>query len=122
VAVQNVVKPELNAVATSALVFMQGFGSALFLSFAQTTFSSALRDAIPHFAPEVDVQMVIDAGATAIRDVVPKASLKGVLLAYNQAVSHVFYLAVGTGVGTFIFSWGMGWKNIKAKKTVAPEA
>ena len=118
---QNSVKPAEVPVAMSLIIFFQNIGASLFLSFAQTTFSSGLTHALPVFAPGVDVQSVIKAGASGFRDVVTPALLPGVLLAYSQAVSHVFYLTTGAILAAFIASWGMGWKSIKKAKVVAPE-
>jgi hypothetical protein len=119
---QNNVKPVEIPVAMSLLIFFQNMGAALFLSFAQTTFSSGLTHALPIFAPDVDVESVLEAGASGFRDVVKPALLRGVLLAYSQAVSHVFYLATGAVLASFIASWGLGWKSVKKPKVVAPEA
>jgi acetyl-CoA acetyltransferase len=104
------------------IVFSQTFGGALFLSFDQTTFSNGLKDALRQYAPEVDAEAVIKAGATGFRALVDKSSVDGIIMAYNQAVSHVFYVACGAACGAFVFCWGMGWKSIKKPKTVAPEA
>jgi hypothetical protein len=119
--VQNHVKPEQIPIGMSTLIFTQTFSGALFLTFADLIFSNGLETAMPHFAPEVDVQAVIQAGATGFRTIVPAASLHAVLVAYNQAVNHVFYLLTGAGVALLIFSWGMGWKSVKKAKVVAPE-
>ena len=121
-AMQNSVKPVEIPVAMSLLIFFQNMGSALFISFAQTTFTSGLTHALPIFAPGVDVESVIQAGASGFRDAVKPTLLRGVLLAYSQAVSHVFYLATGAVLGAFIASWAMGWKSIKKPKVVAAEA
>lgn len=122
VAIQNNLKPELSSIAMAIIVFCQNFGGALFLSFDQTTFSNGLSNALHHYAPEVDAEAVINAGATGFRALVGKNSVDGVILAYSQAVSHVFYLAVGCAVGAFVCCFGMGWKSIKKPKVVAPEA
>lgn len=92
------------------------------LSFAQTAFNNGLTTYIPTFAPGIDAQTVIEAGATAVRAAVPKASLEGVLEAYDKSINHVFYLATACACGAFLFCWGMGWKNIKKAKVVTPEA
>lgn len=104
------------------VVFFQTFGGALFLSFDQTTFSNGLKQALHQYAPEVDAEAVINAGATGFRAIVAKSSVDGIIMAYSQAVSHVFYVATGAACGAFIFCWGMGWKSIKKPKKVAPEA
>jgi hypothetical protein len=95
----------------SLIIFAQTFGGALFLTFAETVFTNSLVQALSTYAPGINSQTVINAGATAMRDAVPRSSLAGVLLAYNEAISHTFYLAAGAGVAIFAFCWGMGWKG-----------
>lgn len=92
------------------------------MTFAETDFTNGLTKAIKAFAPDVSAEKVIAAGASAVRDVVPKADLAGVLLAYNQAIQHTFYIAAGAAAATFVFCWGMGWKSVKKAKVVKPEA
>ena len=104
------------------VIFAQFFGGTLFLTFAETDFTNGLKKAIPIFAPNVSAEAVIAAGASAVRDVVPDAELGGVLMAYNQAVKHTFYLATGAAAATLVFCWGMGWKSVKKAKVVKPEA
>jgi hypothetical protein len=105
----------------SLVMFSQNMGAALFLSFAQTILSTTLTHELPVLAPGVNVQAVIAAGASKFRDVVSKALLPGVLLAYDQAIDRVFYLATGSAVAAFVFCCGMGWKSIKNAKVVEPE-
>jgi hypothetical protein len=45
-----------------------------------------------------------------------KPPWEGVLKAYNQSVNHIFYLAAAFAATTFVFSWGMGWKDIRKQK------
>jgi hypothetical protein len=97
-------------------------GAALFLSFGQTIFSTTLTHELPIFAPSINVHAVIAAGASNFRDVVPKALLRGVLLAYDRAINRVFYLAAGSAAAGFAVCWGMGWKSVKKAKVVEPEA
>lgn len=102
--------------------FFQTFGGTLFLAFAQTIFSRSFVDGLKKFAPAVNAQTVITAGASAIRQVVRPEDVPGVLKAYNLGVDRNFYLAVGASAGIFLFSWGMGWYSVKKKKVVTPEA
>jgi hypothetical protein len=106
----------------SLVAFSQNFGGTLFLTFAQTIFSRSLIDGLKEFAPTVDAQAVIIAGASAIKRVVKPDQVKGVLEAYNLGVNRNFYLAAGAAAGTFVFCWGMGWQSVKQKKVVTPEA
>lgn len=122
VAVQNNVSPAKLSVGMAVLIFTQTFGGSLFLAFSQTAFTSSLGQALKTFAPDVDVRTLLIAGASTIREVVPQGSLNGVLLAYNQALNHVFYITAGAASASFVFCWGMGFKNVKKVKKVTPEA
>ena len=104
------------------VMFAQTFGGALFLTFGETDFSNSLTKAINTFAPNVSAKAVNAAGASGVREVVTKSELPRVLLAYNQAVQHTFYLAAGAAAGTLIFCWGMGWNSIKKAKAEKTEA
>jgi len=103
----------------SLVIFGQILGGAVFLTFAETVFTNGLVQALAVYAPEINSQTVIDAGATAVSDIAPSGSLAGVLLAYDQAISHVFYLAAGGAVATFVFCWGMGWEGVKMEEVAS---
>ncbi|KUJ06981.1 MFS general substrate transporter [Mollisia scopiformis] len=122
VAVQNSIKKEQTSTAMAILVFTQTFGGSLFLSFADTDLTTNLKDGLKKFAPGVDVEAVLKAGATGFRSVVPAASVEGVILAYDHAINYVFYITIGTSIATFFLAWGMGWKSVKKAKVVKPEA
>jgi hypothetical protein len=112
VAVQTNIPKEQNSTAMAILVFAQLFGAALFLSFGELIFTNGLTSALATYEPSLDPNVVINAGAAAIRDVVPADQLEGVLKAYAVGVDHVFYLATGAGAACLIFCWGMGWKKV----------
>jgi hypothetical protein len=120
-AIQNNLSPQDIPVGMALLIFCQNFGAALFLSFAQTIFSSTLIHELPVTAPGVDGQAVINAGASSFRSVVSEALLPGVLLAYDRAICRVFYMAAGAGVAGFVVCWGMGWKSVKKAKEIKVE-
>ena len=66
-------------------------------------------------ATSVDGQSIIDAGATGFRKIVSASDLAGVLSAYATSIDRVFYLAAAMGIGCFVVSWGMGWKDLRKK-------
>ena len=101
------------------VMFSQSLAGALFLSFSETIFTNSLQTLIPKYAPSVDPQIVINAGATGFRTMIKGADLAGVLVAYAKSVDRVFYLTVGAAVGCFSFAWAMGWKDIRKKKQVS---
>jgi hypothetical protein len=106
----------------SLVIFSQTIGGTLFLTFAQTIFSQGLLDGLKKYAPAVNPQTVITAGATAFRNVVDPKEIAGILNAYSTAINHVFYLVAASSVGVFVTAWGLGWVNIKKKKSEVPEA
>lgn len=89
-AVQTNVPAAQLSVGTALVVFTQFFGGAIFIAFAQTTFTNSLGPALREFAPNVSAKFVIDTGATNLRDVVPEGELDDVLMAYNKALTHTF--------------------------------
>ncbi|KAK0516386.1 hypothetical protein JMJ35_000989 [Cladonia borealis] len=119
IAVQNTLQPVQIPVAMALLMFSQTFGGALFLSFSDTIFTNSLKALIPTYAPSVDATTVINAGANGFRRLISGSDLVNVLVAYAKSVNRVFYLTASAGVCCFIFTWGMGWKDIREKKEVS---
>lgn len=98
------------------LYFCQNFGGALWLSFASTVFNTGLANLLPIYAPDVSVSEVTSAGVSGMRSVIPHSSLNGVVLAYNDAIQHVFYMVAGTAGAAFVFSRGLGWKSVQKRR------
>ncbi|KAF2842324.1 hypothetical protein M501DRAFT_1008269 [Patellaria atrata CBS 101060] len=73
--------PNGNAIA----MFFNSLGGPLAISVAQNIFANTLAGELPRRAPGVDVQMVVRAGVTGIREVVTRELLRGVLEAYTEA-------------------------------------
>ncbi|KAL3264037.1 hypothetical protein ABHI18_001178 [Aspergillus niger] len=116
IAVQNNVPPSKIAVSMAFLYFCQNFGGALWLSFASTVFNTGLANLLPIYAPDVSVSEVTSAGVSGMRSVIPHSSLNGVVIAYNDAIQHVFYMVAGTAGAAFVFSWGLGWKSVQKRR------
>lgn len=100
-------------------MFSQTVSGALFLSLSDTIFTNSLSALVPQYAPLVNPQTIINAGATGFRSTLSDAQLAGVLVAYAKSVDRVFYLTTGMAGGCFLFSWAMGWKDIRKKNTVS---
>ena len=98
------------------LMFSQSISGSVFLSIADTVFTNKLRAWIHQFAPTVNPQIVINAGATGVRQVVSPQDLSGVLTAYAKSCDDVFFLATAASAAAFLFAWGLGWTDIRKKK------
>ena len=101
------------------VMFSQAFAGALFLSFSDTIFTNSLKTLVPKYAPSVNPQTVINAGATGFRSMMKEAELAGVLVAYAKSVDRVFYLTAGAAVGCFTFGWFMGFEDVRKKNQVS---
>lgn len=115
IAIQTALPPQQIALGMALIMFVQMFGGSFFLTLAQTIFTQSLVSGLKEYAPTVNAQAVISAGATSFRKVVKSEDLMGVLQAYNEAINHEFYLSAGAAVGMFVFCWGMGWHKIPKK-------
>ncbi|KAJ5678899.1 hypothetical protein N7462_007143 [Penicillium macrosclerotiorum] len=122
IAIQNSLPTTQVSVGMSILMFFQTLSGAIFLCAADLIFSSGLESLIPKEAPNVNPQTVISAGATGIRNVVSSEDLPGVLKAYAQSIDHVFYMCAALGCLCLIFSFGMGWKDIRKKEPTPEQA
>jgi hypothetical protein len=98
------------------LSFAQLIGVAVFVVVGNTVFGEVLRSDLGKYAPNVDAQTVVSAGATAFRSFVGPADLPGVLMAYAKGVTSPFWLASACAALAFFSSWGMGWVDIRKKK------
>ncbi|KAG8159131.1 hypothetical protein KVR01_010792 [Diaporthe batatas] len=116
IAVQTVLQPSQIAVAMAMLTFIQGLGSAVLISVANTIFDDSLASQIRENAPHVNPDAVIAVGATAFRKVVPAEDLPAVIRAYAISFERTFYLAVALSALCFFTSLGLGNRDVRAKQ------
>ena len=84
--------------------------------------SNTLVDQISSTIPNVNPQMIVNAGATGIRNIVNPEILPLVLDAYIIAVRHVFVVSVLAAAVSVLISFGFEWKSIKGKNLAAGTA
>jgi hypothetical protein len=104
--------------ANALVMFFNSLGGAVAISIAQNIFINSLAKEIPKYAPEVDPSVVINAGATYVRQAVPNEYLQGVLEAYTRAITSAMALSIATACVAALVSFGMEWKSIKGKKII----
>ena len=112
--------PEVDLPIASGIgVFFQFLGGAIFLGIAENVFVSGLKDSLAIYAPDLDSTLIVGAGAVGLHKVVADIDLPRVVLAYNDAITGVFYLGVAGGVLAFLFSFGMKWATVKGKQVTS---
>ena len=112
-------------VATSIAVFFQFFGGAINIAIAENLFVTKLISSLHTYAPSLDAETVVAAGAEGLRRVVAfeggdELVLGNALVAYDKAIMETFFLCVAGGALSFLASFGMEWRNL-AKKPEAEE-
>jgi hypothetical protein len=126
VAAQNALAANQIPMGMAFMIFCQNFAGASLVVAATAIFGAVLTTEIQAGAPSVSPAAALAAGASAsaVRALVPAGSpeLEGLLLAFSNAINHVFYLCVGCSIVVFLTAWGMGWVDTRRKKTPASTA
>lgn len=104
------------SVATAILIFSQTFGGAVVSAIANVIFNNKLESELRSRLPHLDVNVIIDAGATSIRKVTSAEDLPQVLASYAKGVDNTFYLAIAASCAMFLTAWGIGWNDIRKKE------
>jgi hypothetical protein len=121
-AVQTVLSLSDVPTGTSIVIFAQTLGGALFISIAQNVFSNKLASGLASSVPGLDPSIVLKTGATNLKDVVPDQYYHAVLVAYNAALTHTYYVAVAMSTLSIIGALGMEWKSVKGQKPTVTAA
>lgn len=100
------------------LMFSGNFFGAVAVVICQTVYTNSLAELIPAYAPDVDPQIVINAGATKVRDVVSPNQLPEVMTAYAKSIDNIWYLDCGLAAVVFVFGWLLGFQDIRKKMDV----
>ncbi|KAH8593546.1 putative MFS transporter [Bisporella sp. PMI_857] len=116
IAVQNNSSRQVVPITSALLVFCQNLGGTIFLTFSQLAFTTELRRGLHKYANGVDADIVIAAGARAVRNIVQGEDLSGVVMAYSKAFDYTRYVGLGAAAGAFMVAFGMGWKRVEKAK------
>jgi len=115
-AIQTVLEIADVPVGTSVIIFIQTLGGALFVSISQNVFTNKLIQNLAKYVPGLDPEIVLRTGATSIQATIEEQYLKGVTLAYNDAITRVFIVAASMAALTMIGALAIEWKSMKGKK------
>lgn len=99
----------------SLMFFIQGLGGSIFISIAQQIFDHTLLKNLGSVA-NLDPSVILQAGATQLRDLVVAADLEPILIAYNGALTNVFIIPVACAAASIVAGLTMEWRSIKGMK------
>ena len=114
-AVQAMVDPSLVSISSAMVLFAQGLSGAIFVSVGNNILRNQLASKLIAInIPNVDE--ILAAGATDVRDLVPVEFRAPLTEAYNQSLSKVFIMAIPLIAIALLFALGMPWVNLKKKQ------
>ncbi|TGO86490.1 hypothetical protein BPOR_0299g00060 [Botrytis porri] len=117
-AVQTVLPLDKIPIGTAAVVASQSFGGAVFVSVGNTILQNQLKGSYESGQlPGVNIQAVLDAGATGFRFVVDADQLPALLEVYNGALQKVFIAAIPVTGLAFLSSLFLEWKSVKTQES-----
>ncbi|KAH8667032.1 major facilitator superfamily domain-containing protein [Xylariales sp. PMI_506] len=120
VAIQTVLPKADIPSGASIVILVQTLSGAIFIAIGQAVLQNKLIQNLEAAFPNgtLDISRIASVGATQLRSLVTSQDLQAVLVAYNNALTRVFLVAVVMSALTIIGSLSIEWKNIKkAKKT-----
>lgn len=117
-AVQIVLPLDEVAIGTAAVVAFQSLGGAIFVSVGNTILQNSLYEAK---IPGVDVQAVLDAGASDFRNLVSAEQLPLLLAVYNRALQKVFTAAIPMAGLAVVACCFLEFRNVKDGKRLDEE-
>ncbi len=110
-------------IGTAIMVFIQLLGGAMFVTIAQNVFTNNLVSGILAIhIPNLNAKVIVQSGATRLRQEIPTAYLPGVLVAYNEALVKTFRVGVCLACLSLLGAVGMEWRSVKNKRVVATVA
>lgn len=115
-AAQTVLKRVDVPTGLAIMVFMQTMGGAIFISVGQNILTSNLVSGVTKLVKGVDPAMIVNTGATELRNLVPAEQLPLVLEAYNHALRQVFLISAGLSAVAILGALGLEWKSVKKDK------
>ncbi|KAJ0302776.1 hypothetical protein COL516b_006813 [Colletotrichum fioriniae] len=104
-------------IGVSLMFFAQSLGGSVLVCVAQAVFNNELRSRLGAFSG-LDVDRVIGAGATQLRNFLPPDILGNVLVEYNAALRSYFYVGLAAACFAILPALGVEWKNVKGKEFV----
>lgn len=100
----------------SVVIFGQHFGSALFVSIAQTIFTNQLSKNLQDLVPGLTTKSIENSGLTDLKFSIPASKRQEALSRLDKSLMQTWYLGVGLSCITMIGSLTMEWRSVKQKR------
>ncbi|KAJ4234372.1 hypothetical protein NW759_001363 [Fusarium solani] len=114
-AAQTVLSQSDVSIGISLMFFSQSLGGAVFICIGQSIFVNYLSDGLKAVSG-INTQAILEAGATALSDLVPASKLHEVLVVYNDALQKAFIVVVAVSAFMVVPALGMEWRTVKNKQ------
>ncbi|KAM0439913.1 hypothetical protein ACHAPT_001011 [Fusarium lateritium] len=114
-AAQTVLSQSDVSIGISLMFFSQSLGGAVFICIGQSIFVNYLSDGLKGLSG-INTQAILEAGATALSDLVPASKLHNVLFVYNDALQKAFIVVVAVSAFMVVPALGMEWRSVKNKQ------
>jgi hypothetical protein len=105
---------------TVLLMFCQSLGGALFIAVGQSVFSNGLVTGTAKYIPDLNPQLLINTGATAIRSMLQEQGreneLRQAIEAYVYALKDCYRVSLAVAGVSFFAACFFEWKNVKTAK------
>jgi hypothetical protein len=117
-AVETVLELDDVPIATACLIFAQSLGGAIFISVAQNVFSNGVVRGVHQFAPWLNPTLLLNSGATEIRDVLNRLGrsddLQDVLKGYMVGLVDSFWVVFGCTCAALVTTSFFEWRSVKS--------
>jgi hypothetical protein len=116
IAAQTVLKMDDIPTGTTAMIFFQTLGAAIFISVGQTVFNNKFFVGMQAIFPGASPEQFVTIGATNLKKMVPPMFLNQVLNLYNSALIRLFYIPLALACLSSIAALFMEWRSVKGIK------
>jgi hypothetical protein len=119
IAIEVALGKATSSIGIAAFLACQSLGASIFVAVGNTILQNKLLGAAKRSNLQgIDIPMIIGAGATEFRILVPVEYLQVVVEVYNSALQKVFYSVIPLVALSTVVSCFLGWERIAVKAKV----
>ncbi|PQE13819.1 putative DHA14-like major facilitator ABC transporter protein [Rutstroemia sp. NJR-2017a BBW] len=105
---------------TSLTTVCKLLGGTIFVSVAESLYSSKMRDLFIERLPQLDPGLLASEGSVELREKVGKVLLPTLISCYNDALKQVWWLLLGLSAASLIGALGIEWRSVTDKVASGP--